>query len=110
MTTVTPTDIRGTRGISNNRNTLDDVLPRFKTALITLPSSTTNSDTTEIDIAKQLGMKRLMGVVGFQTDTGGVIAQESGTQSTTAVVNNSLTISVNGTAGAASRSFLIYGL
>ena len=107
MTAVTPTDIRSTRGISKNKPA--DPLPRFKTALITLPVATTNNDTVAIDLAQNLGINRLMGVVGFHTDTGGIIAQES-TESTTAVVNNTLTISVNGTAAAALRSYLVYGL
>jgi len=109
---ISPSATKDGRETYQIRTTSDDSLPRFKMVTATLNTSTTENDTVAINIAESLGMTKILAVSGwYHTTENQVIVPESvGSASTTAMVNNTLTISVNGVSTAAKRTYNIYGI
>ena len=98
---------------SINKDSYDDKNTRFKVGCFTVPTATTSSDTCAIDLEESFGIKRFMGIRAFQhyPTENSIIQEESvASESATAVVNNTLTISINGTASACKRFYVIYGV
>ena len=56
------------QGVNNSKNK-ELTLKRFKTGCFTLPTTTTSADTTTIDLQKEFGITRFMGIRGFQHTT-----------------------------------------
>lgn len=113
MATATISVSKDGRYTFQKRDTLVDANPRFKVGLITAPATTTSADTVAVDIHQNFGMTKFMGIKGWQhPTTDQVIQLESadGSESTTAMQNNTLTITVNGTSAAQKRVYAIYGI
>ena len=98
---------------SINKGSYSDKLSRFKVGMFTTPTATTSSDTVAIDLEDNFGIRKLMFFRGFQHITENSVINDEASDdaaSTTAVVNNTLTITTNGTAVASKRVYLVYGI
>ena len=113
MVTATPTDFLQGVYNSHTTDTLNDVNPRFKVGCFTTPTTTTSADTVSINLWENFGIRRFMGFRGYQhVVENSVIEDEAKTTdaSVTAMQNNTLTITINGSAGAAKRFYVVYGI
>ena len=111
MAAVAATAVYRSPLFSVERNLFNDAKngnPMLKVGLVTLPATANNSDTTTVDLFKKFGMLRFLAIVGQTHSTANSIVVEEAP--TTAVVNNTLTITVGGATGTKCREFLVYGV
>ena len=111
-TDVTPSATKRGSTFTNTTDTTVYINPRFKVGFATIGNTTTNADTTTVNLWEKFGIKTLLGIEAWNHNTeDSVIALESDTaDSVTAVDGQTLTITVNGTAGASKRVYALYGI
>lgn len=112
MTTATISATKRGSTFSTTTDTTVFTNPRFKVGTFTLPTTTTSSDTTTINLWENFGIRKLLAIDGWQhTTENSVIELESvDAVSTTAVDGNTLSIAVNGTSDATKRVYTVYGI
>lgn len=109
MVILTPTDVNPARGTNvSGVSSPDGGVPRFKVGFVTGGDTVDDTDSITIDIFKNFGMQRFLGIRGFiQTTANSVIAEEA---PTTTYDMNELVITVGGSTNDKQRFYVVYGV
>ena len=104
--------VTGYQGVNsytdNSTNVITGGAPRFKTGYILVGDTADATNTIAVDLYAQFGISRFLGFKGYLHGTANsAIAPET---DTTAVVNNTLTVTLAAGSNNKKRTIVVYGI